>query len=151
MEKLPDLQTLLQYKNPLVIKRFCKQFPEYADQADFIFEDMLKYLWLCQKHALDTANTPHQPELQFTTVMHKEMIIIDEMWHAFILITKSYADFCQQYFGVFLHHIPEAGEEVNENHAVDITQFKRELTLFLSYIYDELGEDTVRRWFAMHT
>ena len=31
---------------------------------------------------------------------------VDEAWHAFILSTKSYENFCQRAFGKFLHHHP---------------------------------------------
>jgi hypothetical protein len=31
---------------------------------------------------------------------------VDEVWHAFILFTREYADFCQSAFGIFVHHIP---------------------------------------------
>jgi hypothetical protein len=31
---------------------------------------------------------------------------VDEVWHAFILFTRDYADFCQQAFGSFIHHVP---------------------------------------------
>lgn len=149
-QKLPEINELLSYKNPLVIKRFSKQFPEHQEEAEEIFKDMLKYLWIGKKHALDLKNNPHSSDLQFTTVMHKEMIIIDEMWHAFILITKQYADFCDYYFGEFIHHIPEAGEEIDKNNKINVELFEKELNLFLSYIYDFLGEDTVVRWFGIY-
>ncbi len=31
---------------------------------------------------------------------------IDEVWHAFILFTREYAEFCQAAFGSFVHHVP---------------------------------------------
>ncbi|NSC22953.1 hypothetical protein FM076_17990 [Streptomyces albus subsp. chlorinus] len=33
--------------------------------------------------------------------------IVDEFWHAFILHTEAYAEFCDQTFGRFIHHRPE--------------------------------------------
>jgi hypothetical protein len=32
--------------------------------------------------------------------------IVDDAWHAFIIDTRAYADFCRQAFGRFLHHTP---------------------------------------------
>jgi len=32
--------------------------------------------------------------------------VIDEVWHAFILHTREYAEFCQSIFGRFVHHAP---------------------------------------------
>jgi len=33
---------------------------------------------------------------------------VDAAWHEFIVLTKAYADFCQQAFGKYLHHTPKA-------------------------------------------
>lgn len=32
--------------------------------------------------------------------------VVDDLWHEFILYTKSYQAFCRQAFGGFLHHTP---------------------------------------------
>ncbi|WP_059006208.1 glycine-rich domain-containing protein [Streptomyces specialis] len=32
--------------------------------------------------------------------------IVDDYWHAFLLHTKAYADFCDRAFGKFIHHQP---------------------------------------------
>ena len=32
--------------------------------------------------------------------------VVDDLWHAFILCTRDYAQFCQLAFGRFLHHKP---------------------------------------------
>lgn len=32
--------------------------------------------------------------------------VVDDLWHEFILHTKSYQQFCQRAFGQFLHHAP---------------------------------------------
>ena len=34
--------------------------------------------------------------------------VVDDLWHEFILNTKSYQAFCRQAFGRFLHHTPAA-------------------------------------------
>jgi hypothetical protein len=31
---------------------------------------------------------------------------VDEVWHAFILFTREYQEFCQAIFGEFIHHAP---------------------------------------------
>lgn len=140
------LSEVLNYDNQLVIRRFKAVFPEKAEQADDLWVNMLKYLWLCKKHESDAKAFPHDPNLQFTCVMHQEMRDMDEMWHAFILITKDYADFCYRYFGEFLHHVPNVREEIPQT----AEEFEAELHLYLSYVYDNLGADTVRSWFASY-
>ena len=32
--------------------------------------------------------------------------VVDDLWHAFILHTRTYQQFCNQTFGRFLHHTP---------------------------------------------
>jgi hypothetical protein len=41
---------------------------------------------------------------------------VDEGWHAFVLHTREYADFCERVAGRFIHHAPEdepAGEPLD--------------------------------------
>lgn len=145
---LPELARLLKYESPLAIKRFKRNFPSLADDAENLFEDMLSYLWLCRHHELALEQEPNNPDLQFNCVMHKEMRDIDEMWHTFILITKEYHQFCENFFGGYMHHVPESGDEADEAAAIDINKFECELRLFLNYVYEHLGEKTIKRWFA---
>src|SRR6187200_2054423 len=116
---LPDLNQLLKYKNPLVIRRFKRNFPKHEDKAETLFIDMLKYLWLSNKHDQDKKANPNDNTLNFSTVMHREMRLIDEMWHTFILLTVDYAEFCQLYFGEFQHHVPEVGGDAENAKEID--------------------------------
>lgn len=34
--------------------------------------------------------------------------MLDEAWHAFILHTREYAEYCSSRFGRFVHHVPYA-------------------------------------------
>jgi hypothetical protein len=148
---LPDLEELMQYKNALVIRRFKRNCPDHADSAEQLFEDILRYLWLNRKHEIDLKQAPQNPALHFNCVMHKEMRMIDEMWHTFILITIDYHNFCEKYFGNYMHHVPEVGDEVDDTKNIDINQFAKELRLFLNYTYDNLGSETLTRWFSDYT
>lgn len=38
----------------------------------------------------------------------------DSFWHAFILHTEIYTDFCQYFFGYYLHHIPSDEDNQEE-------------------------------------
>ena len=145
---LPGLAKLLAYKSPIAIKRFKRNFPTLADDAENLFEDMLSYLWLCRHHELALKQQPNNPDLQFSCVMHKEMRDNDEMWHTFILITKEYHQFCDHYFGGYMHHAPESGDDTDDTSSIDVNMFEHELRLFLNYVYEQLGEKTVKRWFA---
>ncbi len=61
---------------------------------------------------------------------------IDEVWHAHILHTEDYYDFCKQLFGSFLHHHPHHGKD-NSMKDDDIAQlFKKTEELY----YAEFNE-----------
>ncbi|GAA2209435.1 hypothetical protein GCM10009850_048930 [Nonomuraea monospora] len=45
----------------------------------------------------------------------------DPGWHAFILHTKAYADFCQQVAGRFIHHLPIMNEDIRSGNALTRT------------------------------
>ena len=54
-------------------------------------------------------------------------IDVDNVWHEFILCTKSYMDFCESQFGRFIHHHPGG------NHKENLTQYQRTLELYKSH------------------
>ena len=85
---------------------------------------------------------PEKNELNFICSIYPEMNEIDDMWHTFLLFTKDYMSFCIDYFDEYIHHIPNTEEE-----SMKEDQFKDNLTRYLSFIYDTLGEETVINWF----
>jgi hypothetical protein len=65
------------------------------------------------------------------------------MWHTFLLFTKDYLNFCNNYLdGEFFHHVP-LSEPIED---LDINNYELELSRYLSYIYDRLGEETLIKW-----
>lgn len=50
--------------------------------------------------------------------------------------------FCECYFNKYIHHIPNTSDQPLQKEV-----FKNGLALYLSFIYDNLGEDTVVKWF----
>lgn len=72
------------------------------------FEDMN-----CEEHADDLA----EAYLLFMTLRrdtHPRVVfqpppLIDEAWHAHILNTRNYKEFCMKEFGYFVHHTPGDG------------------------------------------
>lgn len=144
--QVPDLNDILRYKNAGVITRFKINYPADADRAEDLFTDMLRYLWLCEKHAEDCRNNPENPDFQFIPVMHEEMRTIDHMWHEFILMTKDYHAFCDHYFGHYIHHQPNMRESL----AFSESEYIESLNLFLNYVYETLGEEVLTSWFQAH-
>lgn len=83
----------------LLTKDLRKKFPEWDD--DFCrrgVDQMVGYLAACA-----VASEPLGPSQ-----------IVDEFWHAFIVRTVPYAEFCQQIAGRFIHHKPEDDREYDD-------------------------------------
>lgn len=99
-----SLLKILEYKHPAVIARFAKDFFCKTAEAEVIFSDLLRFFWASKQHSIDTV-TRESNALDFIFIMDEEMKSIDQMWHVFLLYTKDYMDFCNKYFGEFLHHL----------------------------------------------
>lgn len=135
------LDEVLQYKNENITYRFMKAFAVSETEAEDIFNETKKWLWLCSQSLQDGIRL----------VVTDDIGIIDEMWHNFILFTKEYHHFCQLYLGEYIHHVPESKanqvamaqktEEENNEEMHDI------LEQMFSYIYDKLGEETLVKWY----
>ena len=137
-----SLSNLLQYKNAPVLHRYCLDYAFNKLKSEQAFEELLKFLWLNQKHEADKLEFPDNPELKFVSGIHKE---IDDMWHTFILFTQDYADFCQNYFGQFVHHKPTSEEE-----RMDVDECEPNFNRFLHYVRKHLGDNTAELWFSKH-
>lgn len=142
---LPDLNSLTSYRNFRVIEKFQRDYPHLSNQAEDVFVELMKYLWLSQKQRRDLQANPQERNFNFLLAIYDDMIPVDDMWHCFILNTREYEKFCHHYFGKFLHHIPDAMEDLpptKEELAIDLEKFA-------SYVYDNLGEQTVKTWFGL--
>lgn len=60
-----------------------------AEEFDVLFPEVLKYIWLSRYYPI---------------WMYSEKV--DSIWHAMILNTRQYAEFCQKFFSQFIHHEP---------------------------------------------
>ena len=79
----------------------------HPDTAERIVEQALAFLVACA-HYPDGHLSPSQT--------------VDAGWHAFILHTRDYAEFCQRVAGRFIHHRPsDPGESAREQQAIGVT------------------------------
>lgn len=139
-----NLKQLLKYKNSKIISRYRNDYPNANMPAKQALTELLKYIWLCQKHTADKIRFPSNISLKFRCVIHAEMEDIDKMWHTFLLFTKDYQAFCHDYLnGVFFHHQPLTTQTRNKSKI----RYEKELRRYLSYIHENLGEDTLVKWF----
>lgn len=135
-----DLNEILKYNNQAVINRFLKTFNFTQLDAKTIFSECLKWLWLCAKINIDRK--ADEENLPNNLLLDSDTIVIDEMWHCFILFTKDYYLFCESNFGFFIHHFPVKKNEKLTYNLEDNYKLQYE------YIYDNLGEDTLEKWYV---
>lgn len=141
-----SLSDVLSYTNDKIPQRFQKRVNINREKSNEIFYELLKYLWLCHCSPRSVAPT----------------LIIDEMWHNFILFTHDYANFCREYFGYYVHHNPtpkgyfgysdefrrgefEWSAEMTQeyNHRIASREFQEQIRI----ISERLGEETAVRWY----
>lgn len=134
-----NLIALLEYRNEDVISRFTDQFDVTEAEAEDIFAETKKFLFISRHPGVFIPD---------------ELLIVDEMWHNFILFTATYRSFCDQYFGGFLHHQPSSKIEKmrqKEQVAADVAAarkaFNEKLSRLMTVTYDQLGHETVVKWF----
>ncbi len=141
---VPNLHNLMSYTNSKLIFRYNKDYPQAKLSAEEALNELMKFIWLCRLHHQDKQIHPQNEALNFSCVIHEEMINIDQMWHSFLLYTRDYQQFCSNYLqGYFFHHDP-----MEETKELSNEFYEQELELYLSYIHDNLGEDTLTKWFS---
>jgi len=137
-KKIPSLNKILKYKNQKIIDKTTMYFNISLEEAEKIFVEVLKWLWLCAKakHERNENKNGVPPVLN----VQAGMMILDEIWHIFLLHTSDYEEFCLQYLGTFIHHSPAGLKQFPPS--------KIETEEQLSYIYESLGEETLTKWYV---
>lgn len=121
-----------------VIDGFMLRYDVSREEAMEIWSETKKWLWLC--------NESRTEKTQLNMMITEHLLMIDEMWHNFILYTKTYEKFCMDNFNRFIHHSPTSKSEKDNP---DLDSFQEKLRNQLSYIFDKLGEDTVKKWYKV--
>ncbi len=146
---VPPLDRVLEYKNEDVIDGFLKSFDVSRGEAEKIFKETLKWLWLSM----------HSGDFTYEDVeimgIDTPLTIIDEMWHTFILYTPAYTRFCKTYFGEYLHHQPttKSREKRFDERLAAMTPDARidymraQKRAKYGQIYDTLGHETFVTWY----
>lgn len=135
----PSLPDILAYQNDDVICRFLDKYNVTEQEALDLFAETKKFLYLSHFEPVFISD---------------DMVMIDEMWHNFILFTKDYHHFCINYFGKFKHHQPTSKAEKEERKKKrkesngEIHQdFLNKVEDLMNAAYDHLGAETVEKWF----
>lgn len=87
-----DARTLLSMQmREIVISNMIDRFPRLTEEkADRGVGQMLAFLAACAHSERPLSPSP----------------LVDDFWHAFLLHTKAYREFCEENFGRFLDHQP---------------------------------------------
>jgi hypothetical protein len=145
-EGVAPLADVLTYRNDLVVRRFRKRFDISQGDADAIFVELLRWLW----YLASTSPTPDNPEAH---AIDEPLLIIDEMWHEFILVTQDYTNFCNDLCRHYIHHAPDSGGDARAKHE-GLCEIKASLAALLgrkrakyTAIYDVLGRGVFVLWY----
>lgn len=128
----------------VIVEGFMERYSVSYEEALDIFIETKKWLWLASQAQSEGA----------PLFIDKPLLIIDEMWHNFILHTRQYYKFCIKNFRRFIHHNPtppqekkKKQEEFLNNASQTIKEHEEKLTRQYSIIYDHLGPETLLKWY----
>lgn len=87
---LKTTSEVMSFKHDRLLERFCKDTGETRDYALTCFVALKQFMIVCAlKPGYKVTSDP-----------------IDQMWHTFLLFTKDYRAFCEEYLGKFINHEP---------------------------------------------
>ncbi len=93
LSALPVDPDFLAYRAEFVVEKlFMNKTVATRQEGERLLEEAKRYLWLTHAY----------PERSLSMISLR----VDEAWHQFVLFTVAYTDFCQHFFGHYLHHLP---------------------------------------------
>ncbi len=99
---LTSYEAVLQFQAPYLVEKLVKDhIADSVEEAEVLFAEAKKFLIM--SHA--------EPDVLWNMYSSR----VDEAWHQFVLFTRQYVDFCQRYFGKYLHHNPSNAPDVPES------------------------------------
>lgn len=91
---LPSIIEALDFDAPYVVERLVNdRVADTEAEAEELFDECKKYLVLSVS--------------QTDVIVGMCSTRVDEAWHAFLLYTDEYRDFCKRYFGRYVGHTPK--------------------------------------------
>lgn len=145
--RLCSLDEALVYKNDQILYKFQEQWDVTLEEAADLFEEVKKWLWL----QVVARQQEGSPPLTITPSLR----MLDEMLHTFILFTPEYVTYCDQLYGLYVHHSPMT-KTVKDAQAAkyreDPERFVAAEAKLLRDMYaftaEKLGEATLMKWYA---
>ena len=147
-----SLSYALAYTNDAVIEKFLERHDVPLAEARSLFRETKKWLWLAARTQDEAAaGLDATPQL----AIDGPLVLLDEMWHTFILFTSDYAHYCYSRFGRYVHHHPTTADEKQrrrEDYDRAPAAFRRKerarMRAQYTYVCEQLGEATLRRWYS---
>lgn len=97
-----------------------EQYPGRSKESyRVVLTGFIQYLQLVRK-------SPNNEVLMFSKS-------VDFVWHQFILSTREYAEFCNEYFGKFLHHVPSPTSNKDWSGDLELRKFFVESSILMGY------------------
>lgn len=141
-QKSPSLAKVLKYKNKNLVQRFSEDYGLSLKETNTIFLDLLRFLWLSHRIILLYKKNGNKSSISSLKLIGS-WLIIDEMWHTFLLFSVDYQKFGNKYFGNILHHNPNiTGNDSSLKKSTEV-----DMDLYVDLIYDTFGPVVARRWF----
>ncbi len=147
--RLCSLEQALAYRNDQILYKFQERWSVSFEEASELFEETKKWLWLQVAARL----RPGSPPLAMTVAL----AMVDEMLHTFILFTREYIQYCDENYGVYLHHTPMTKkqkdaqlERFHEDPEAMLAAEAKFLSDMYSFTYELLGEETVVKWYSQY-
>lgn len=138
-----SLEQAIRYQNDDIVYRFTQIYEIDFNEANDLFLSTKKWLWL----GAQAGST----EIPVT----EPLLIIDEMWHNFVLFTVEYRNYCVENFGRYLHHAPRKQSDKLVREQALMTnpeKIKAEESQILNQqcllICQKLGVDTLLKWYV---
>ena len=133
----------------VILEGFMGRYNVSMDEAKDIFTETKKWLWLASEKSVNGDKEP--------LFIDGPLLVIDEMWHNFILHTTHYYRYCLKKFNQVLHHVPTTPKEKQEYKIAlkerrEETQkaYAEQLNQQCDFIYEKLGEDTLVKWYETY-
>ena len=143
MNQLRSLEQAISYQNDDIIHRFTEIYEIDFDAANDLFLSTKKWLWLAAQAGSNRI------------AITEPLLIIDEMWHNFILFTVEYKKYCVENFGRYLHHAPKKQSEKlmrEQAFRANPEQIEAEESEIVNrqcqLICQKLGAETLLKWYV---
>lgn len=150
-KQVKPLADVLAYENENVLYRFILHNDVNEEEALEIFTETKKWLWLSSVCMLIKKHTDQEAPTLF---IDENFLILDHMWHNFLMFTKDYREFCNDYLGIFIDHNPipksdrmEYLKRHKENPEEVMNEYMESRKAMFGFIYDCLGEEVLIKWF----